>query len=374
MDKPLVYTLLQKLVGIRTVTGDFAANNQALDMIEEFLAGRGMHIHRTAHDGYGALVATTRHTKQPRVMLVGHIDVVNGLSDGLFALREQDGKLYGRGTRDMKGAIAAYMATVDMLKDNLDEYDFGIMLISDEETQDLGVVRFLEEGWRPKSVILLDGGESWGLEKLAKGALYTSVKVRGKAAHGSRPWLGDSASFKLVRLLAELQKDFEGHGPETDTLNIPSIAAGSGAYNQIPAAAEAMLDIRIADSGSEAKIDKRLDELCQKYDASWERLVRFPVLKHDMSNPFIAEFEKSIAKVTGRVHETVVAYGASDASRFDALGIPCGVTYPLSGGHHSEEEWVSKEALSQLVLILTDYLGKTGKTDRVATTETLTTV
>jgi acetylornithine deacetylase/succinyl-diaminopimelate desuccinylase-like protein len=357
MTETLVEKLLRELVAIRSITADLLANDQALNYIEAFLADCGMHIYRTDHDGYGALVATSRPTKTPAVMLVGHVDVVSA-SDKMFTVEERDGHLYGRGTRDMKSAVAAYMTVADRLKDSLEDYDFGIMLISDEETQDLGIIRLLEDNWRPKSVVLLDGGESWGLESLAKGALYLSIKIAGKSAHGSRPWLGDSASFKLVELLAELQKDFAGHGPETDTLNVSNLTAGSGAFNQIPETAAAMLDIRVIDQDHVEPIKKRINELCAKYDGVMEQVVFFPVLKHDMSNPFIVSFVESITKITGKHHDHTIAYGASDACRFDELGIPCAVTYPLSGGHHGEDEWIDKQALFDLVEIIHDHIQK----------------
>lgn len=72
MEASLELGLLQKFVAMPTVTGNFAANNQALDFIEDFLRKRGMHIARREYDGYGALVATTRPTKTPEIMLAAH--------------------------------------------------------------------------------------------------------------------------------------------------------------------------------------------------------------------------------------------------------------------------------------------------------------
>ncbi|HET8671650.1 MAG TPA: M20 family metallopeptidase [Candidatus Saccharimonadales bacterium] len=360
ITEPLVEQLLRELVAMPTVTADTECNERALNFIASFLKERGMHVYQAKHDGYASLVATTQKTKTPKVMLVGHTDVVPAEED-FFKVEEQGDKLYGRGTRDMKGAIAAYMTVVDILQRQLDDYDFGIMVISDEETVDYGVIRLLKEGYRPKSVVLLDGGESWHLEQLAKGALYMSIAVNGKTAHGSRPWQGDSASFKLVELLAEFQQDFVGHGPETDTLNVSNIRAGSGAFNQIPDSATALLDIRLIDESHKAPVKARLEELCRKYDGSVEEIVYFPVLKHNMDNPYLVSFRDSITKVTGVEYSPTIAYGASDACRFDELGIPCAVTYPVSGGHHSATEWISKKALHDLVLILADHLEKTAK-------------
>jgi succinyl-diaminopimelate desuccinylase len=370
MNQPLITTLLRELIAMRTVTDDFAANAKALEYISNFLAERGMRIHRTSHDNYGALVATVKDTKCPDVLLVGHTDVVPA-PDQLFTLEERDSRYYGRGTRDMLGSVAAYMAVVDVVKDHLADYNFGIMLISDEETEDLGIIRLLEDGWRPKSVVLLDGGESWGLESLAKGALYISVQVNGKTAHGSRPWLGDSASFKLVDLLAELQRDYANHGPGTDTLNVANMTAGTTAWNQIPEAASALLDIRLTDPAHLETTKTRIGELCKKHGATYQQLVYFPVLKHDLNNRYIASFADSITKVTGKRHPTSIGYGASDACRFDELGIPCAVTYPPSGGHHSDAEYIEKQALFDLVDILQDHLDKTARIHHHSTAKQL---
>jgi acetylornithine deacetylase/succinyl-diaminopimelate desuccinylase-like protein len=108
----------------------------------------------------------------------------------------------------------------------------------------------------------------------------------------------------------------------------------------------------------------RLDELCKKYGATYQQLVYFPVLKHDMDNRYIISFADSITKVTGKRHPTTVGYGASDACRFDELGIPCAVTYPPSGGHHSDAEYIEKQALFDLVDILRDHLGKAASITR----------
>lgn len=370
MNQPLITTLLRELIAMRTITDDVAANAKALDYISNFLSERGMRLHRTNHDDYGALVATVKDTKRPDVLLVGHTDVVPA-PEQLFTLQERDNRYYGRGTRDMLGSVAAYMGVVDVVKDRLADYNFGIMLISDEETEDLGIIRLLEDGWRPKSVVLLDGGESWGLESLAKGALYISVKVNGKTAHGSRPWLGDSASFKLVDLLAELQRDYAGHGPDTDTLNVANMAAGTTAWNQIPEAASALLDIRLTKASHLETTKARIGELCKKYDATYQQLAYFPVLKHDMNNKYIASFAGSIAKVTGKQYPSTIAYGASDACRFDELGIPCVVTYPPSGGHHGDAEYIEKQALFDLVDILHDHLDKTARIPQLSVAELL---
>jgi len=362
--------LLQQLVQFATVTGDFSVCEEALDAIQAFLAERGMHIYRNKHDEFGVLVATTQPTKEPAVMFVGHLDVVPA-EDGLFTVREAGNRLYGRGTYDMKGALANYLLLVDTLQEDLASYDFGIMLVTDEETIDQSLGRLLnEDGFRPKSAVLFDGGRDWQLEVLAKGTWFGTVTVSGAIAHGSRPWEGDSASFKLLALLEEIKQLFPDPGLETNTLNISALEAGKigEATNQIPGKAVAALDVRCVSAEENKRVHSAITGICQRYDATLEKIASFPVIKHDLASLHLREFAASIQKVTGIENKGTISCGASDAVHFHALGIPCAVTFPLGSGHHSAEEWLGKQAYLDLLPILLDYtqkMARTAQTDLV---------
>lgn len=331
-----------------------------------------MHITRKEYDGYGALVATTRPTKTPTVMLAAHLDVVPA-PDSLFELREVGGKLYGRGTYDMKFAIAGYMALVDQLQEDLATYDFGIMITTDEETFDQGVELLLKDGFLPKAAVLLDGGRDWLLEAAAKGAWCIKVSAQGKTAHGSRPWEGESASFKLHELLTDIRKLFPKPTHDSNTLNISGIHAGvpGKVLNQIPDLAWATLDIRVTNEDAYTRLRTSITTLCNQYEATLETLVFFPPLKHDTQDPYLAAFAASIEKVTGVTGSGVTSLAVSDAIRFHQYGIPCAITYPPGGGHHGDDEWVDKKALTQIVPILYDYLNRVAISKGAAPTVTM---
>ncbi len=342
------------------MTGQHTPNDKALDFIEAFLTERGMHVYRTAHEGYGALVATTQQTKTPRVMLIGHIDVVPA-SQALFTLREDGGKLYGRGVWDMKSGIAGYLMAVEALRESLGTYDFGIMLTTDEETRDLGVKNMLDEGFCPtEAAVIFDGGYDWQLQKQAKGALYGTITLTDKTGHGSRPWLVNSTSMRLVELLAKLQGHFVNHGPTTNTLNISVLKAGEPgkAINQIPAEAMAGVDIRTLDHGETSRVKKIIAGLCEKYGATWEPFVEFAALSHNMDEPHMQAFAESVKEHTGVISEGVLSHAVSDANHFVDRGLACIVTYPIGGGHHSEEEWIDAKSLDDIPLVVTSYLQK----------------
>jgi succinyl-diaminopimelate desuccinylase len=128
-----MFEILEKLVWFHTTADDEQSIFEALDYVSGYLIDRGMHVNRFESNGHESIVATVNpDTKTPKVMLAAHIDVVPA-PDEMFAVRKEDGKLYGRGVLDMKFAIAAYMQLADELQNHLQDYDFGIMITSDEE-------------------------------------------------------------------------------------------------------------------------------------------------------------------------------------------------------------------------------------------------
>jgi len=345
-------------VELPTVTGRLHVNNEALDFIESYLVDRGFYLYRTEYNGYGALVATTQPTKTPRVMLVGHIDVVPAF-EKQFTMHEEDGKIFGRGVYDMKSGIAGYLTAIDMLSGKLTDYDFGIMITSDEETADQGIKNLLNEGFCPtEAAVLLDGAYDWHLAKSSKGALYFTVSIEGKTGHGSRPWLVSSSSMRMVSLLGDIQALFSQVNPETNTLNISMLQAGTPgeAYNQIPATAQAGLDIRVISPEERERIMAAVTKICKKYGATWELIVEFTAQTYNMNNPHIVSFASHIHKHTGLVSDGVMSLAASDANIFVDKGLACILTYPTGGGHHSSEEWIDSKALEDIPLIITGYL------------------
>jgi succinyl-diaminopimelate desuccinylase len=353
---------LKHLISMPTVSSDKAANTKALDYLQDFFEGRGLHIMRYAFSGSSSLVATTKKdSKTPKVMLVAHMDVVPG-PDELFTLREDDTKFFGRGVFDMKFAIASYMQVVDTLNDNLDSYDIGIMVTTDEELGGLeGTKRLVDMGYKPEVCILPDGAQDWQIETFAKGFLYGNISVEGTTAHGSRPWEGDSATFKLVDLLGEIKTYFADQTLNTNTLNI-GIISGGEAKNQIPAHASAALDIRFLSEADRAKIVTIIESLCQKYNATYseEPLEGHPCI-NELDHPLIEPFTESITKITGQEVSGTISFGSSDARFFAGIGVPSIISRPHGGGQHSADEWIDKQGCLQYPEVLVDYLQKVAR-------------
>lgn len=356
--------LLGQLVSIPTVTGNYDANHDALDYIERFLKKRGMYVHRYEWNGLESLVATTRRTKTPEVMLAAHLDVVPG-GESMFDLREEDGKYFGRGVLDMKFAIAAYLQVVDDLRAELHKHDFGIMITTDEEAGGLdGVAKVVEEGFIPKVCILPDGGLDWQMQLYSKGFLYLSLTTSGVSAHGARPWLGKNALDTLLETIKDIRTLFPDPGTDPDsifnTCNIGKIRGGK-AINQVAATAEALLDIRYTSDDEKKRLLRRMEDISKKHGATLNIVANGDITNYSLADPYLASFAKIITDVTGVKVVGSRTPASSDVRYFTPYGVPCISVYPPGSGHHGPEEWVDKQGVYQFREIITEYLRATAK-------------
>lgn len=356
-DKVGLEDLLRQLVAIPTVTGNYDANHDALDYIDSFLAKRGMHITRLERNGIESLVATTRKTKTPKVALMAHLDVVPG-SEELFSLREENGKYYGRGTLDMKFAIASYLKIVDDLQADLTAYDFGIFITTDEEAGGVDGSGYLaSSGYLPKVCILPDGGDDWQIQTYSKGFLYLSVSVEGQPAHGSRPWLGDNAILRLHDILTEIRALFSEPHPEANTLNVGRIHGGN-TINQVADYAEVLLDIRCVTEEESLRLRQALGSICKKYQAKYTEIIVGAATSFSLDDPFIAPFAKLITEKTGVEVVGSRTLGSNDARYFAIHDIPVISLYPKGGRHHGPGEWLDKESHALFTDITCEYVMK----------------
>lgn len=352
--------ILEKLVGLQTTDDKPEVIEEALDYIGAYLSERGMYVERFNYDGVSSLVATTKQTKSPKVMLAAHVDVV-GAPDDQFKLGKNNSSYTGRGVYDMKYAIAAFMQLVDTIKDKLQDYDFGIMITGDEENAGPnGTGKLVENGYRADVVVLPDAGEThdnWKLERSAKGFLYKIAYASGAAAHGSRPWQGDNAIYKIIDFANDLRKEFTNQDQLGSTLNIGKINGGL-APNQVPAAACVTIDIRVPNEQEAERVAKLLDRFAQKYGIDLQDLMPAGVPhRPDLESPMFKAFYKCFEQVvTDKKLVPEDSFGGSDARYFAQVGVPCILVNPPGKGLHADHESVEIEGVVQLHDILKLYL------------------
>jgi acetylornithine deacetylase len=169
--------------------------------------------------------------------LVGHTDTVPYDPNWPEAtnLTEQDGKLYGRGSCDTKGFIAAALTAVESIDRSQLRKPLALIFTADEEVGLLGAKRLAEaKAIRPRYSIV---GEPTSLKPIRAGKGYSlaEVVVKGREAHSAYPALGASAIFRAARLVTRLeliaddlkQQLHPAFDPPFTTLNIGLIRGGS---------------------------------------------------------------------------------------------------------------------------------------------------
>jgi succinyl-diaminopimelate desuccinylase len=353
--------LLAKLISLPTESHQPKKSEQLLDWVENRLKKYPFQIKRIFSNNFPVLLATARNTKNPKLWLAAHVDVVAGPKK-LFQAVKKRGRLYGRGAFDMKFAVACYLLLADELKDKLSQYDFGIMLTADEELGGFhGVNTILEKGYTSKICFLPDGGRNWRFEEKAKGVVQLKISSKGKTGHASRPWLGVNAIEQLMDFLTVLKNEFP-HEPCNNkkhfhnTLSVGKISGGK-ATNQIPGTASAAVDIRFVPGTDKQEIFKKFQKISKKFpDIKWKEVAFAKSYDIDRRDKYLNKFIK-IAQEKYQIEPRFgISHGSSDARFFVERGISTIVVRPKGGGAHSNKEWIDLDDMERFYQVIKKFV------------------
>jgi len=205
--------MIEALVGFDTVSS--RSNLALIAFVEDYLAGHGVTA-LLSGDDLGAkanLFASLGPDEAGGVVLSGHTDVVpvedQDWSSDPFTLARRDGRLYGRGTADMKSFIAVALALVPEMRAAELKRPIHLALSYDEEIGCLGVPRLIAELGRalPRPAIAIVG-EPTGMRLVTghKGGAAFRTTVTGKEAHSSQPQRAANAVMAAARLIGEIER------------------------------------------------------------------------------------------------------------------------------------------------------------------------
>lgn len=344
-DTSFLYDLLR----LRTTNEpeNRAEHDRCRDRVTREAAERGLRWTVVPSDPHPSILVGTRpEEKNPAVLLLGHLDVVPGNPEQ-YEPRVEEGKLVARGASDMKFATPLFFRVFDDLAAPLRERVL-IALTFDEETGSEAGTRYLleEYGLRARTCFLPDGGDSFQLEADEKGLLQFRVRTTGKAAHGSRPWLGDNALDKFLGIYRDLRERIpvvDRPGTWGPTLNLGKVTGGT-APNQVPDSCEALLDTRFTETTTLAATRALVESIVGER-GQVEPLVTGEVFHLDPESPSAQWIQEAARAHLGRDLVVYRSEGGSDARFFSKYGIPVVITKPLCGGHHSAHEWVDLASL-----------------------------
>ncbi len=350
MNESTLTDTLRQLIEVSSTADRPDQLEQIVTAAEDYFKESGLVIHRYNNADKPSIVISTHEGVAFDVLLIGHLDVIPAAHDQ-FSLCEQDGKLLGRGVCDMKGPVAVLMTIMRQLAEAHPQKSCGLMLTTDEEVSgDKGVGWLVKEhGYTAKVAIVPDAGQNFNELIIAnKGVLHVKVMARGVAAHGSRPWLGENALEKLIAVVGIIQAMFTATSDDYwhDTAVLSTIHGGE-ATNQVPAAAEATIDIRLTEKTDRQVLFARIEQVALAHGCSVELLSDSPTMFTDPTNPYVKIYLDEYKKLTGEDAKLEKTFGANDGRFLAERGVPVILSRPDSGNQHAEGEWINKASLLQ---------------------------
>jgi acetylornithine deacetylase len=367
--------LLDRLVAFPTVSQD--SNLALIDFVRDYLARLGVASRLTFNaERTKANLFATIGAGGGGIVLSGHTDVVpvagQVWSSDPFTLTARDGRLYGRGSADMKGFIATVLALVpDLLAQALPE-PIHLALSYDEEVGCIGVHGLLADlaaaGIAPRLAII---GEPTSMRVINahKGICSMRTTITGVPGHSSRPQRGVNAIVAAASVIDFLEhearaaeararpaSDFE---PPHTTYNVGTIHGGS-AMNIIADRAELTWEFRNvpwddadalrarAEQFGGGELRSRLKERDPRADAATDLVVEVPALIPDPDSPAV----QLALRLTGQNRTATVAF-STEAGLFQRAGIAAVICGPGSiDDAHRGDEFVAPSQLEACAAFL----------------------
>lgn len=362
---PDVAALLSELVSVDT-TNPGGSEAKAAELLGETLNHGGFDVEiDELEPGRANLVARAGFgSSGPTVMLNSHLDVVPagpGWSSPPFAATERDGRLYGRGSADAKGSLAAMaVAALNLLADDARlSGTLVLTAVADEEVGSTGARRLLVDH-RPDAAIV---GEPTGgqLFTAHKGSVRPVIEITGRAAHAATPQKGANAVVGLGPLLELIDTyarvlSARGHSLVGSPTVTPVLVEGGEAPNSVPERCRVTLDRRLVPGESGADAQREVEELLAQFNAGHAPL-RAHILElapttggpseTPKDHPFVVSCQRGLVRAGMSPHLGGLTVNC-DMTHFRAADIPCVVMGPgRADVMHTVDEYVGLDDLAR---------------------------
>lgn len=368
--------ILGELIAFPTVSAD--SNLGMIAWLGERLSDAGARIELT-HDASATkanLFATLGPEGDGGVVLSGHTDVVpvggQPWNSDPFVMEARHGRLYGRGTCDMKGFIAAAIALLSRVQPDTLRRPLHFAFTYDEEVGCLGgqqlVSHLRDRGLRPAAAII---GEPTGMRVVEghKGCHEYTTCFIGREGHGSDPDAGANAVEMAVRYasrLLELRETMKGRAPEGSrfappwtTVNLGRLTGGT-AHNVIAGEAALEWEMRPVQAADASFVHETLERYCETEllpamrrvapEARIERKVIGEVAGLEPMEENLAR--RLVAQLTGQDAAELVPF-STEAGLFQTLGTHCVVCGPGEIAQaHKPDEFVEVDQLARCCAML----------------------
>jgi succinyl-diaminopimelate desuccinylase len=351
----------ERILAERLITYDTSRAEEliaAAGFVKGWLESRDIEVLHHDHNGLPVLVAEVGPAREelPCVVFHGHLDVVPGQGEQFEPVIDGD-KLIGRGAYDMKGGLAGMMCALKDVEPQ-ERVRVRLVVVPDEESEELderATDGFVKRGLGGNFAIT---GEPTNLHigVEAKGVLAMRIRVHGRAAHSSTPWLGDNAVLKAIDVFRVIEAlPFTRESSEMfdrPSINLGRIQGGE-AINMVPDECTMAVDVRYLPGQDPAEILSQVQSI-PEIDVA--RTFIWPPVSVSRSDPYVRALRDAVARSIRGEAMSVGRDGASDAASFLGAGIPAVEFGPAGAGHHGPEEWVSLSSLARYRRALGDFV------------------
>lgn len=343
--------LTKELIAIPSVSDDAAGRTAVIDRIEQFCRELpGVHVARHESNGFPSLVAAFDDQPGKGLVLNAHVDVVPARPDQ-FEPVERDGRIYGRGSQDMKGAAAAMLLVLRDLAHAEQRPNVAWQFVTDEEIGgEDGVGYLLRNGYTAQFFL---AGEPTDLTIVnrAKGIMWMTVTQAGNPAHGSRPWDGVNPIVPIANGINQLLARYPVPDEAVWRTTITPTAFHSGdAHNRVPVDAQLKLDIRRIPDDDADVISGFVSDCFP--EAEIKATHCGSTLNTAQDNGEVAKLVRATAAVLGQPAQFRDEHFGSDARFYSEVDVPAVCFGPEGAGLHSHEEWVSIDSLVTVYHVL----------------------
>ncbi len=372
--------MLSRLVGFDTVSRN--SNLALIEFVRDYLDGHGVPSRLTFDDAQGKanLFATIGPADQPGIVLSGHSDVVpvddQDWASEPFKLTEKDGRLYGRGSADMKGFIATALALVPEFKTLARRKPVHLAFSYDEEIGCIGVQRLIEQiGMAEAKPFACVVGEPTGMVPMTgqKGLHVNFCHVQGCEAHSSlAPYAVNAveAAAELITQIKSIARRIRTEGPFDHGFDPPhttvqcGMVHGGTAPNIVPAHCDFTFDIRNIPGHDPANIVAEIEDYARRtIEPEMQRIdagAGFAFKGRSLPSYAIDERHEVVTMIVAALGESAIGRASfmTEAGLFGRAGIPTVICGPGDIGQaHKPNEFTSGSQIERCERFLRNLIG-----------------
>ncbi len=360
---------VKDLIRFRTETGNAEEIEKAANYIISKFKGTEVKAEIFQSEASPVVFLRNADTLDFDVLVLGHIDVVPA-EDSMFEPVEKNGRMYGRGTLDMKSFAAVALNSMMYVSEHKLPLKFGVVLSTDEEKGSKSTESFLEAYPQIKAKIVLDndvGGDITKIVSKCKNPVFVKLIAKGQEAHGSTPWEGIDANELLLQSWQNIRKLYPYYAKNLpqqqdtwfDTVHMALINGGQ-VSNVLSNYAESLLDFRLTENSSVKHLEENLQK-CLVDGVSYEIVSSSTPVVMDENNPYILEYKKFAEGILRRPIEFEHIGGATDSRAFAVKGSVVIMHSGTGEGMHASGEYVETESVKQIADIQIKFLEKLAK-------------